>query len=472
MGKHFPLFLLIAAVMLAAPHAQQQPSPIFKTATQVVELDVRVFDKDGRFLTGLTPADFEVIEDGAAQKVQTFFYVDDPGRATGAPSAPPSSTSSTDPSGTRRPRQTWIFFFDLNHLTPGGGYDGARKAVEDFIRDRFQEGDLGGILAGDKMINNRLTSVRQELLDAVKQVKPISDARSRFTELTREWPRLLDEEEAVRIARNEREPLQRAVGRACSDDPDACRLAPADMQVRAKAQRMQQMIHLASGQTMTALNGLASGLAKMPGPKTVVFLSDGFVTMDVETTLRTVVGQAGRAGARIYAIDVRGLNRGGNAGIIDQKQVEDSFGPTTKFDSVADGPNSLAVDTGGLMIRNENNIGRALETIAADANRYYVLGFQPVNTTWDGKFRAVQVRVKRDGVRVRARKGYLAIEPARMTPPQPVTGPAKDLAADTTPTTLPTSSPVPPLPSDPAIATPATPLGGGTTAPSPAGVVS
>ncbi len=258
-----------------------------------------------------------------------------------------------------------------------------------------------------------------------KQVKPSGDARSRMTELTREWPRLLDEEEAVRIARNEREPLQRAVSRACSDDPDACRAAPPDMQVRGKAQRLQQMIHLASGQTMMALNGLASGLAKMPGPKSVVFLSDGFVTQDIETTLRTVVGQAGRAGARIYAIDVRGLNRGANAGIIDQAQAEDSFGPASKFDSVADGPNSLAVDTGGLMIRNENNIGRALETIAGDANRYYVLGFQPANTTWDGKFRAVQVRVKRDGVRVRARKGYLALEPARMTLPQPI-APAPD----------------------------------------------
>ncbi len=79
----------------------------------------------------------------------------------------PRVVSSPTPPGPR-PRQTWIFFFDLNHLTPGGGYDRARKAVEDFVRDRFQEGDLGGVLAGDKMINNRLTSVRQELLDAVQ----------------------------------------------------------------------------------------------------------------------------------------------------------------------------------------------------------------------------------------------------------------------------------------------------------------
>src|SRR5687767_7345813 len=111
MGKHFPLTLLIAALVLAAPSAQQ---PTFKAATQVVELDVRVFDKDGKFLTGLTPADFEVIEDGAAQKVQTFFFVDDPGRASGASATAPSTASSPAAPGPR-PRQTWIFFFDLNH---------------------------------------------------------------------------------------------------------------------------------------------------------------------------------------------------------------------------------------------------------------------------------------------------------------------------------------------------------------------
>ena len=246
------LSIALSVLVLANPRAQQpaqQPPSTFKSGVQVVEIDVRVFGKDGRFVTDLSASDFEIVEDGVPQQVQTFFFVDDPGRGSATAAGSATATPPSNPAAAQHPRQTWIFFFDLNHLTPGGGYDRARKAVEDFIRDRFQEGDVGGILAGDKMINNRLTSVRQELLDAVKQVKPLGDARSRMTELTREWPRLQDEEEAVRIARNEPEPLQRAVGRACSDDPDACRVASPDMQVRAKAQRMQQMIHLASGQT-------------------------------------------------------------------------------------------------------------------------------------------------------------------------------------------------------------------------------
>jgi tetratricopeptide (TPR) repeat protein len=173
-------------------------------------------------------------------------------------------------------------------------------------------------------------------------------------------------------------------------------------------------------QTLAAVNALASGLARIPGPKTIVFLTDGFVTQDIETSLRNVVGQTARAGGRVYAIDVRGLSRGSTTSF-DQLSATDEAGPSNRFDLGEDGPNSLAVDTGGLMIRNENNIGRALETIARDSRRYYVIGYSPTNPNFDGKYRPIEVRVKRPDVRVRARRGYLAIEPAKMLTPKPAT---------------------------------------------------
>lgn len=106
---------------------------------------------------------------------------------------------------------------------------------------------------------------------------------------------------------------------------------------------------------------------------------------------------------------VAGLLLTGPAGVAQQK-----------FDGVADGTNALAVDSGGMMIRSENNIGRALNRVADDAGQYYVLAYQPSNANFDGTYRPIQVRVKRAGVRVRARRGYLALEPAKMLKPQPV----------------------------------------------------
>jgi VWFA-related protein len=452
MRERFPA-VAIALVLLAAALTAQEPpqqQPVFKSATQVVEIDARVFDKEGRFVSNLTRDDFEVLEDGAPQQIQTFFFVDGPPDSTRTRQLAPRLPSEPEAPASPRPRQTWIFYFDLNHLTPGTGYDRAKKAVEDFVRDRFIDGDLAGIVAGETMVGNRLTSVRQELLDSMKQIRPRGETRSRVLEITRDWPRFLDEDELLRVARNERDAVDRATGRACSDDPTSCQRA--EEEVRSKALRFRTEIVRSSMTTMQAMNGLASGLARVPGPKTIVLLSDGFVIQDIETTLRNVVGQVARSGARIYAIDVRGLNRAGNPGVIDQAHAADEFGPSTRFDGLADAPNSLAVDTGGMMIRNENNIGRALDTIAADANRYYVLGFQSTNTTWDGKFRQVQVRVKRGAVRVRARRGYLAIEPARMTVPQPVsTAPAKDTASDAR---LPVPVPAPVSPEAPVVSAP------------------
>ena len=422
--------------------AQASQQPTFRTGVQLIEVDVRVFDRGGRFVTDLTKEDFEVLEHGTPQQIAAMYLVTPEGQTRvrrESDSAESRVEVESDPSPTpslsaAAAPQVWIFFFDLPHLAPGG-LDRARGAVEDFIAKRFKDGDLAGIVAGDKMVNNRLTSVRQELLDAVKQVKPRGDNRSRMLEMTREWPRLLNEDEAVQISRNERDALNRAVVRACTDDADACKRVPPDLAVTEKARRIAGAYLASAGATMTAINGLASGLARVPGPKTVVLLSDGFVVQQIETTVRTVVGQMARAGGRVYAIDVRGLNRAGTGDNFEQLQAVDEAGPVTRFDGLADGPNSLAVDTGGITIRNENNLARALDRVAGDAGTYYVLAYQPANTTLDGTYRPIEVKVKRPDVRVRARRGYLALEPAKMLKPQPIRStapeetPAASLAA-------------------------------------------
>ncbi len=410
-----------------SPSAVQQPT--FKSGVQVIEVDVRVFDRDGRFVGDLAIGDFEVLENGVPQELKTLFLI---GGTTPTSVGPNFSSASAEAGLKSRPtdappesaRQTWIFFFDLNHLTPGSGFDRARKAVEEFVQNRFRVGDLAGVIAGDKMVGNRLTSVREELAGAVKQVKPTSDARSRFVTLRREWPRFQDEDEAIRAARGERDAIARVVGRACAEQPDMCGRADVESMVRSKSIMLQQQMHQASNRTMSVLHGLASGLAKIPGPKTIVFLSDGFVVQEVETTLRSVVGQTTRAGGRVYAIDVRGLGRTVND-TLDSTIADDLYFSTVKFDNQADGPNSLAVDTGGVMIRNENNIGRALDAVARDSGRYYVLGYQPTDSNFDGKYRPIEVRVKRDGVRVRARRGYLALAPSQLTLPQPIKSPGR-----------------------------------------------
>jgi Tfp pilus assembly protein PilF len=78
------------------------------------------------------------------------------------------------------------------------------------------------------------------------------------------------------------------------------------------------------------------------------------------------------------------------------------------MDMGADSINSLAVDTGGFVVRNTNQFDRAVAQIADEAGNYYVLGYLPPSPA-DGKFHRIRVKVKRPGVGIRSRRGYTAV---------------------------------------------------------------
>jgi len=410
-----------------ASSRQQPPPQTFRSGTQLVQVDVRVL-KDGRFVTDLGPSDFTIKEDGVAQKVETVVLIG----AAAAPAGPPAPDAPRAPdaptSALRAPVErpltppaVWVFVFDTEHLSPGG-LNRSRDAIVKFIGDRFHQGDMGGIVFDGKMANNHLTSNHEELKTAAAAVKMPGELRSRQLEL-REWPRLQDDDEVWRIANGDRESLRNAVARACSEDPDACKRVPVDALISEKAHNLSSQTQFASLKTLKSAEALSNGLAKLPGTKTIVFMSEGFFLTDKVPELRQAVGQAARAGARFYTIDARGLNKGSaGSDIIDQPVAVSPIGATPKFDTQADGITSLAVDTGGFAVRNENNFGRALDEIQLDSATYYVVSYVPANTAFDGKYRTIDVAVGRPGVKVRSRRGYLAVDPATLLKPSPAGG--------------------------------------------------
>ena len=66
------------------------------------------------------------------------------------------------------------------------------------------------------------------------------------------------------------------------------------------------------------------------------------------------------------------------------------------------------------MVRNIDDIKRAFGLIVRDTSTYYIIGYQPENTTMDGKVRKIEIKTTMPGVRVRARKSYAATK----LPPQ------------------------------------------------------
>ena len=68
----------------------------------------------------------------------------------------------------------------------------------------------------------------------------------------------------------------------------------------------------------------------------------------------------------------------------------------------------MSTETGGFAVVNQNDLNAAFARIIQENSSYYLLGYYPTNDRRDGKFRKVDVRVKRPGLQVRSRSGYTA----------------------------------------------------------------
>src|SRR5262245_21201341 len=262
----------------SAPPQQTAPPQTFRSGAQIVEVDVRV-TKDNRFVTDLGPDDFALVEDGVPQKIQTLVLIN--ASAPGAPGAPvaPLAPAAPEPLAPAAPlaplaptaKQVWLFLFDTTHLSPAG-LTRTRDAVVKFIVEKFRNGDIGGVVADGRMANNRLTSDREELRAAAAAVKMPGNSKSHQLDL-REWPRLQDDDEAWAIADGDRQALANAVRRACTEDPGQCGPNyPIDTVILEKARRLARETRTSTTLTLTVVETLSNGLARFPGPKTVVFL--------------------------------------------------------------------------------------------------------------------------------------------------------------------------------------------------------
>ena len=459
------------AVVLALPVAarQQAPQPPlgFRSATDVVEVDVVVHDKAGRFVADLKPEDFDVREEGRPQKIELFYVAGSgaasaaaaPASAGGAPTspvaAPPLSTS-----------RVFVVVFDDEHLTLAG-FKRVQAAALTLFSQQFQPGDVGGVLAGGRMINNRLTTDGAELVKAVRSLNPALKKQSRRFDQTL-WPRM-SEIEAVRIQlNNDRIVLDQAIQRACTDEPTLCQNA--EVAVRGKASQLTDDVRASSHQTIQALTALFNGLERIDGRKTVLLMSEGFLAEESWPLVQQSVGLAARANARLYTLDARGLDSRGMGDRLsgeNPSNIESIARLLEQFDEGADPMNSLAVDTGGFVVRNTNIFDQAVRRIVDDASNYYVLGYRPEKAP-DGKFRKITVKLKRPGVTFRARRGYVATPrpaataPRTSTPAAAPSAPAAAAPEAIAPAAAPASAP--PAPAEPA---PAVPAGGGGTVPNP-----
>ena len=370
---------LCGVVFVQAPQA---PAPTFKSTTELVEIDAIVLDKDGNFVPNLTPDQITIYENGKPQRIQQFFMVTRDLALTGG--AIQGDYAGLSDSGAHR---VFVMMFDEAHLA-NDSLLRVKEGASGFVREMFSAGDAGGVFLNGGMYKGRLTVDQGELLGGIRAVQPAFENRQAILAPFRQWPRINNEVEAMKIADGGREVVERLGQQACQDDPVACNgeggLGNVENLIQQKGRLYVRQARLMTERTMQSLERVASGLAKIPGRKTVVLMTEGFYMEEHRSDLELLAAQAARSGITIYSIDGRGLINGmsGNPDVTMMERAR-----TTNFDTGEDAPNILTEGTGGFMIRNTDDIKRAFGMIVRDTSSYYVIGYQPDNAAMDGKVR-------------------------------------------------------------------------------------
>lgn len=391
---------LAACVLVAEASAQQ---PTFRSSTALVQVDAIVHDGDGRFVRGLEAGDFAIFEDGKRQTIEQFYMV------THDPVTRLSQIAADDAGRpAERANRVFMIVFDEGHLAPESLMR-VQKGAEQFIMTHLGPGDAGGIFVNGELFQGRLTTDKGALLAGVRKASTAVETRQSLLAAFREWPRIPSEHDALRISEGARELLQQLAREACRTEPTLCEiegfLEGVQRKIENKARYYIRSARTLADRTLSTVSAISESLNKFAGRKTLVLLTEGFFVEDIRGTVERVAARAARAGVTVYSIDGRGLVTA--SGVPDAL----STGParSTAFDTGEDGPNILTAGTGGLMVRNIDDMSVAFGTVARDTSTYYVIGYS-TSRKMDGKFRKIEVKSTRPGVDVRARKGYMATQ--------------------------------------------------------------
>jgi VWFA-related protein len=441
------LTVLLGAVTVAAqqqpapPPAQigQQPAVTFRAETNFVEVHAIVTDEKGAFVRDLTAADFEVLEDGRPQAPVVFSFVDLP---IEPPFTPLNAGAPIEPDvkATTRTFDGRIYVFVMDDLhTTFPRTQNVRGVAKEFIDKYLGTNDLAAVVftSGRQESGQELTNNRQLLkaaIDRFQGQKLPSAGAERLAIHLREESLATDPDTGSEQVGRSVEGLQRA--NSVKDPYDDMRA----LNVR---------------RSFDAVENVSRWLGDVQGRrKALLLFSEGFdydiyqpffINRNsdlVITEAREAVAAAQRANVNVYGIDPRGMSAFGDMVDIssrsDYPQLEygNFRGALRELLLSQESLISLSQETGGIPIVNANDLAGGLGRIVLDNSRYYLLGYYSDASRWSrNKFMRIQVRVKRPGLQVRARNGYLppdtrAIERAREADLKNGTTPALRAALD------------------------------------------
>jgi len=412
------LFLFILLVINSAGQAPvqtppNQPDEILRVNTELIQTDVTVVDKEGRFVDGLRREQFELRIDGKPQPISFFERISAGSEETLRKAVGDNTVSSPKSTAIGASRgRTIIFFVDDLHLSLNS-LTRTREALLSFINDKMMINDQVAVTSSSGQIGflQQLTNNKAVLRAAAARLQ-----HKAYSVLDGEQPPM-SEYMALRIEDRDRNAMGYYVERCVKENlypPYKC-----VQFLRNRARAILTRAAAATDNTFSSLESLMRTMTTISGRKVILLMSDGFYlsardrSTNSNEALQRVTDTARRSGSVIYTIDARGLvgqtgQADASAGFVDFNGLLDKAN-LGEIPLSQDGLNALARETGGRALRNSFAITNWINDSLEETSNYYLLAWQPEKEETRNKFKRIEVSVVgRPDLTVRLQRGYLA----------------------------------------------------------------
>jgi VWFA-related protein len=434
--------LLAGATLIAVPlKAQQNPpqevstrdvEPTFKLQAErnLVTVRVTVRNAKGETVDNLHKEDFQLFDRGKKQTIAQF-SVEKPVANTPEPEAQKAAgvtpetggAAGPPPSFNLRRRFVALYFDDVN--TGVSGLARARDAADRFLQASLHPGDRVGVFtaSGQKPLDftDDLARVRQALSDL--RPHPLIAADEMCGAITPYEAYLISQLSGLGEQNNDVITLVQTEKVTCYGLPTP----PSIEEIRMEAIRAQAESEQKATAALWGIESLVRLMTTLPGQRSMVIISDGFMSQTLGSGLSQLADRALRANIVINALDSRGVFVG--SVVADASVAGRDLPPDSQMESLKErllteeaiqessAMGTLAQDTGGILYENNNDLEAGFRRVAGTPGTYYTMAFSPENLKHDGAFHPLKVTlVSGKGLTVQARKGYYApskaIDPA------------------------------------------------------------
>ncbi|MBV8817343.1 MAG: VWA domain-containing protein [Acidobacteriaceae bacterium] len=390
-----PKAILGIALITVQVAAQDSGPATFRSETNLVIVDVYAKDKSGKPVTNLKKEDFTILENGKPQTISVFELqrldgevlppIEEKPRTLMTRNAEPAKPPVAPAQGAIRfqDRRLMILFFDFSSMQPDDQIRAQDAAVK-FLTKQMTKSDLVSIMVYGA---------------SLKTVEEFTDDRDRLIATIRKFQ--------VGAA-SEMAGLGDTGTAAEGDDTGSFVADETEFNI------------FNTDQKLAALETAARRLAAFPEKKALVYFSSGIPKTGVEnqSQLRATVNAAIRANVAFYPVDATGLVAEAPSGdaTVQSPKGTGSFtgtnqrGRTDSRNNQQETLVTLASDTGGKALLENNDLSLGLVQAQKDFNSYYIIGYYSTNAAKDGQYRRIDVKLNDKNLQVKLenRNGYYA----------------------------------------------------------------